>query len=601
MDVQQQSFTEKPIVTPSEYGYWRFAYVELNDKSGIAVVRGKHVELDRTSLLLLKALLRRSGDIVSKACLLEQVWPERCVSDNALAKAISRLRKLLKDNGDLIRAVHGYGYQLHARVDYQAGIKQDKSIYVGSRHKKLWGAFLGLCFGCLLSGVSYLLYQLSVYKNENQALLSLLEDSLFSQVDPYRNASSEFNENTLIQSTLTALESRFDAAPHSAARLYQALASVYSGRGEYARAVDYLKVAQDLLDQSVVTQPVEFKTLLVALCQNLRLAGDVDAALSICAQAVNLAQALSHSDRHAEVNLGKVLFEDGQYRQAADLLHLVVSQTDSEAETQPGQVRANALWFLALCQRKLADFKGARASFLALIALQRELVGEAHPLTGWALADYGDFLVDIGEYDQAMEMLTKAQDIFDSSLGPEHPESLSPGYSLAVLHAWRGEWTKAKALLVPRLAGWRATIGSSHLWTLYTLSELALAEAELGNQQDAQRLLKEARNTGAQLLKERNAKSMHFHLRWSRTEMALGNWEAAQSELTQLRPKLQSLLPQTHPWVSRALCMEARIARMQNRLKDAFSYANSCTQSLIAHTPSTYPAIQEAHALSGQL
>lgn len=548
---------------------WRFAHIVVNEKTATALVAGQPVELDRTSLLLLKLLIRQAGEIVPKSLMLSEGWPGRVVSDNALAKAVSRLRKLLEDNGELIKAVHGYGYQL------QANVEMLPNTAVTTNELKQFKAlpYAKIALLVLIIALSIQLYlqtkQTLAYKNESQAVLTLLTDDLFSLADPYRSAELKLDKDSLVQLTANALKSDFSAAPRSASRIYLALANIYSGHGDYALAVDYLKQAKNLL--TPLNDEIQIQAVSLALCQNLRLAGNVDEAIKVCQDIVHRATELNLEDMQAQVNLGKVLFEDGQYQQAI-LLLLPVTKMENIAKP----VKADAFWFLALSQRKLANFSEANATFQTLITLQQSSYGEHHPLLAWALADYGDFLVDIGEFDAAQKVLSRAQLIFNATLGPDHPESLSPGYSLAIMHIRRGEWMQAKELLRPRLAGWRATIGSSHLWTLYTLTELALAEAESGNQQQARALLKESRNTGAQLLQGRTAKSMHFHLRWARTELALGNTKSAELELIQLKPKLKQLLPDVHPWVEEADCLQAQVAKVSQGKASGQSDTSSC-------------------------
>jgi non-specific serine/threonine protein kinase len=82
-------------------------------------VDGTEVDLDRSSYDVLLALLRHAGEIVTKDELLESGWPGRVVSENSLAKAISRLRQALAEGGEAIRVVHGYGYRLAAPVQLQ--------------------------------------------------------------------------------------------------------------------------------------------------------------------------------------------------------------------------------------------------------------------------------------------------------------------------------------------------------------------------------------------------------------------------------------------------------------------------------------------------
>lgn len=95
---------------------WRFGQATLDEQVAGLRVAGLDVPLDRSSYDVLLALLRHAGEIVTKDELLDAGWPGRVVSENSLAKAISRLRQALGADGAAIRAVHGYGYRLIAEV-----------------------------------------------------------------------------------------------------------------------------------------------------------------------------------------------------------------------------------------------------------------------------------------------------------------------------------------------------------------------------------------------------------------------------------------------------------------------------------------------------
>ena len=103
-------------------GIWRFGQVALDEALAQLRRDGQPVELDRSSYDVLLALLRHAGEVVTKDELLEAGWPGRVVSENSLAKAISRLRQALGADGEAIRVVHGYGYRLTAAVQLQPAI-----------------------------------------------------------------------------------------------------------------------------------------------------------------------------------------------------------------------------------------------------------------------------------------------------------------------------------------------------------------------------------------------------------------------------------------------------------------------------------------------
>jgi non-specific serine/threonine protein kinase len=96
---------------------WRFGHVVLDERSLELTVAGEVVALEPKALELLRVLVRRPGEVVTKDELLEAVWPGRVVTEGVLGKAIGKLRTALRDDeSQLVRTAHGYGYRLVADV-----------------------------------------------------------------------------------------------------------------------------------------------------------------------------------------------------------------------------------------------------------------------------------------------------------------------------------------------------------------------------------------------------------------------------------------------------------------------------------------------------
>nr|WP_166176742.1 winged helix-turn-helix domain-containing protein [Altererythrobacter segetis] len=95
----------------------RFGVVEFDPAQRRLTVKGRPVELDRSSAAILSILVGEAPGEVGKDRLLEAGWPGRLVHENSLAKAISRLRQALGADGEALETVHGYGYRLAANVE----------------------------------------------------------------------------------------------------------------------------------------------------------------------------------------------------------------------------------------------------------------------------------------------------------------------------------------------------------------------------------------------------------------------------------------------------------------------------------------------------
>ena len=92
-----------------------FGPFAFNRGKGTLTLEGKHIALGGRSSALLKALLDAQGSVVSKAELMESVWPGTVVEEGNLTVQVAALRKSLgqrADNSDWIVTVARTGYRL---------------------------------------------------------------------------------------------------------------------------------------------------------------------------------------------------------------------------------------------------------------------------------------------------------------------------------------------------------------------------------------------------------------------------------------------------------------------------------------------------------
>lgn len=98
---------------PEDALVWTFGRAELDDLRHELRVDGHAVAIESKPFVLLRLLLQRAGETLSKDELIEAVWPGRVVTDGVLAKCVTKLRSALGDEDQsVIKTVHGYGYRL---------------------------------------------------------------------------------------------------------------------------------------------------------------------------------------------------------------------------------------------------------------------------------------------------------------------------------------------------------------------------------------------------------------------------------------------------------------------------------------------------------
>ena len=100
---------------------FRFADCTLDTSARTLVHRGESVHLAPKAFELLQLLVENRPRALSKAELLDRVWPGVFVSDASLAKVVSQIRQAIgdADASPAIRTVHGYGYAFDAALETQ--------------------------------------------------------------------------------------------------------------------------------------------------------------------------------------------------------------------------------------------------------------------------------------------------------------------------------------------------------------------------------------------------------------------------------------------------------------------------------------------------
>src|SRR5947209_1628996 len=143
------SRAQEAIAAAKQARVWVFGECEFDELSFELRVRGGRVELEAKPLEVLRQLLLRSGEVVSKEELLQAVWPGVLVVDASLANAVSKLRRALGEEEGAIKTVPRVGYRLAVPVSVASrpaeGLLELQPVAVrefsGARprsHKPVW-------------------------------------------------------------------------------------------------------------------------------------------------------------------------------------------------------------------------------------------------------------------------------------------------------------------------------------------------------------------------------------------------------------------------------------------------------------------------------
>src|SRR5205085_7859947 len=99
---------------------WAFAGCVFDESNWTLTVHGRRVAVESKPLEILRQLLLRPGQVVSKTELLDAIWPEIAVVEAPLPTAVHKLRTALGDDSratPIIETVSRIGYRLSVPVE----------------------------------------------------------------------------------------------------------------------------------------------------------------------------------------------------------------------------------------------------------------------------------------------------------------------------------------------------------------------------------------------------------------------------------------------------------------------------------------------------
>jgi eukaryotic-like serine/threonine-protein kinase len=116
----------------------------------------------------------------------------------------------------------------------------------------------------------------------------------------------------------------------------------------------------------------------------------------------------------------------------------------------------------------------------AVAQLEGESIGDSLVVAAMQVK-LGSSLLGLGEPAKAIALLQKARATFQTTLGPEHPDTLRSMNQLGAAYVNAGKLDLARPLLEETLKLRRSTLGPEHLDTLQSLNNLAAMHHHAGN------------------------------------------------------------------------------------------------------------------------
>jgi tetratricopeptide (TPR) repeat protein len=329
----------------------------------------------------------------------------------------------------------------------------------------------------------------------------------FAQADALREAGGGFKarENPTIKELLdraagrlTAgrIEAKFPRQPRVQGEILRTVGSAYLAVGEYAKAIDHLARARDLLTRTRGPGHPDTVRTLRDLAEAYRGAGRTAEAIELL-QKVCIAGVFRFGPLHPLT--------------LASLARLATAYVDARRTTEAVVLReavryANVVRFGPHHRNTLASmvnlagvYRTAGRPPAASIALLEKVraahlsrFGPEHPSTLVTLHSLALSYRRAGRTAEAITLLEKVRDAKVARFGLDHPRTLNALHALAVAYRSAGKPEKSVPLFKQALRLRKAKLGPDHADTLRTMAELGVTYRKAGRQAEAAALLEEA-------------------------------------------------------------------------------------------------------------
>ena len=327
----------------------------------------------------------------------------------------------------------------------------------------------------------------SIRAAESKAIATFLTDDLLAQANPYASGKRTMSVREAIDAAAKHVDAKFPRQPEVRAGLHAVIGRTRIGLADYASADTSLMKSIAIYKSVDGANSLRAADVEIDLCLSRLWNGDLPGADRACKEAATINSRQGTYSARERNATAQVRYEQNRLMETASIMeHQLLRK---EVRDNPSML-ADAHWFLGLTMSDLGRFDEAKTHYLALLSLRKRQFGERHPLTGWALSDYGGYLIDSGQYAAAEPILNKAISIFEATLDPNDVDITSPRYRLAQLYLWTEQWAKARKILIEVVKQRQDPDNPFTYWSLSPQADLALVEAELGTLKDPSILMR---------------------------------------------------------------------------------------------------------------
>jgi serine/threonine-protein kinase len=312
--------------------------------------------------------------------------------------------------------------------------------------------------------------------------------NLFNGGDDAAGPSDDLRVVALLDRGVSQAQS-LSAEPAVQAELYQTLGNIYQQLGKLDQADTLMRSALDQRTRLFGADSREAAESMVALGLLRTSQAKLDEAEQLVRQGLDIDNRKLPPEHPAVAKatfaLGKVLEGRGKYDQAIAVLD-GAARLQFSRDGKPTADLAATLSELANSHFYLGHYNISETFNQRVLAMQRQLYGERHPLVADTLINLGAIQFQKGNYKEAEQFNRQALDIVQTWYGKVHPETADTMTILGQSLTYQKRFDEAADLLQQSLTILEKVYGPVHPRVAFALNELGNVAIRRGKLDEAE-------------------------------------------------------------------------------------------------------------------
>jgi non-specific serine/threonine protein kinase/serine/threonine-protein kinase len=329
------------------------------------------------------------------------------------------------------------------------------------------------------------------------AVNEYLNKDLLAQADPNADANRDVTLREIVDRSADNLSERFTNEPLVEAMIRMTLARTYEGLGEYADSEEHFRRALELRRAVLGDASPDTLETAMGLAGNLYTSGRFVEAHALLQPTLMLAQSNLPTDDSLllfayntmaliQEALGRLDEALASHRSSVAAHIRILGRTHRETLTAMNNLA------ITLAENKQLD--EAQALLEEILAARRESLGNDHPDTILSMNSVGFGYLQLADYVAAEAILREADEVGERVLGSGHMWQASIVAQLGAVYLRTQRPEMAEQKIIAALSSLHVSLGADHPYVVGWQSGLALANAALGRNDDAQRMMDSVMN-----------------------------------------------------------------------------------------------------------